>query len=127
MAGALEVLLGPQAKGLSASTVSRLKQVCSQDYEAWREKSLADNRWLYLWADGIYSGLRSGDTKLCCMVVIGVNEQGEKYFLAIEDGTRESVQSWREVLLKLRARGMNDPQLAIGDGALEFWRALDGN
>jgi putative transposase len=64
MAGDLEVLLGPQAKGLSASTVSRLKQVWTQEYEAWREKSLADNRWGYLWADGIYSGLRSEDTKL---------------------------------------------------------------
>jgi putative transposase len=120
MAGALEVLLGPQAKGLSAKTVSRLKRVWTQEYEAWLEKSLADNRWVYLWADGIYSGPRSEGTKLCCLVVIGANEQGEKHFLAIEDGTRDSVHSWREVLLKLRERGMRDPQLAIGDGALGF-------
>ena len=63
--------------------------------------------------------------KLCALVIIGVNERGEKHFLAIEDGIRESTQSWREVLLKLKSRGMNVPQLAIGDGAMGFWSALD--
>ena len=79
---------------------------------------------MYIWADGIYSGLRSEKDKLCALVIIGVNERGQKQFLAIEDGIRESTQSWREVLLKLKSRGMNVPQLAIGDGALGFWADL---
>jgi transposase-like protein len=78
-----------------------------------------------VWADGVYSGLRAEQTKLCALVVIGVNERGEKHFLAIEDGMRESTQSWREVLLKLKSRGMNGPELAIGDGAMGFWAALE--
>ena len=79
-----------------------------------------------MWADGVaYSGLRAEHIKLCALVIIGVNERGEKHFLAIEDGIRESTQSWREVLLKLKSRGMNVPQLAIGDGAMGFWSALD--
>ena len=80
---------------------------------------------MYVWADGVYSGLRAEQTKLCALVVIGVNERGEKGFLAIEDGVRESTQSWREVLLRLKSRGMNVPELAIGDGAMGFWAALE--
>ena len=80
---------------------------------------------MYVWADGVYSGLRAEQTKLCALVVISVNERGEKRFLAIEDGVRESTQSWREVLLKLKSRGMNIPELAIGDGAMGFWAALE--
>jgi transposase-like protein len=86
---------------------------------------LSKERWVYLWADGVYSGLRAEDTKLCALVIIGVNERGEKHFLAIEDGIRESRQSWREILLKLKFRGMNSPNLAVGDGAMGFWAALD--
>jgi len=78
-----------------------------------------------IWADGVYSGLRAEQAKLCALVIIGVNERGEKHFLAIEDGVRESTQSWRKVLLKLKSRGMNRPQLAIGDGAMGFWAALE--
>ena len=125
MSEALKVLVGSQAKGLSASTVSRLKQVWAQEYCKWREEDLGKERWVYLWADGVYSGLRAEDTKLCALVIIGVNERGEKHFLAIEDGIRESTQSWREVLLKLKSRGMNSPDLAVGDGAMGFWAALD--
>ena len=125
MEAALEVLVGPEAKGLSASTVSRLKRHWAQDYQQWREAPLDRDRWVYIWADGIYSGLRAEGAKLCALVIIGVNEHGEKRFLAIEDGVRESTQSWREVLLKLKARGMNAPQLAVGDGALGFWAALE--
>lgn len=80
---------------------------------------------MYVWVDGIYSGLRAEDTKLCALVVIGVNDRGQKQFLAIEDGVRESTQSWREVLLSLKMRGMNAPRLAIGDGAMGFWAALE--
>ena len=80
---------------------------------------------MYLWADGIYSGLRAEQAKLCALVIMGVNERGEKHFLAIEDGVRESTQSWREVLMKLKSRGMNTPELAVGDGAMGFWAALE--
>jgi len=125
MAEALKVLVGPQAQGFSASTVSRLKQVWADEYLSWREQSLDKDRWVYIWADGVYSGLRAEQTKLCALVVMGVNERGEKHFLAIEDGVRESTQSWREVLLKLKSRGMNPPKLAVGDGAMGFWAALD--
>ena len=125
MGEALKVLVGPEAQGLSASTVSRLKQVWAQEYRTWCDERLDKDIWVYVWADGVYSGLRSEQTKLCSLVVIGVNERGEKHFLAIEDGVRESTQSWREVLLKLKSRGMNVPELAIGDGAMGFWAALE--
>jgi len=81
MGAALKVLVGPEAEGLSASTVSRLKQAWAQEYKDWNCKSLAEDKWVYIWADGIYSGLRSEDAKLCALVIIGVNEQGEKHFL----------------------------------------------
>jgi len=122
---ALKVLIGPEAKGLSASTVSRLKPIWGQEYRNWCDGPLDKDRWVYVWADGVYSGLRGEQMKLCALVVIGVNERGEKHFLAIEDGMRESTQSWREVLLKLKSRGMNIPELAIGDGAMGFWAALE--
>lgn len=122
---ALTMLVGPEAQGLSASTVARLKYQWGQEYQAWRRQRLDRDQWVYLWVDGIYSGLRAEDTKLCALVVIGVNERGEKRFLAIEDGVRESTQSWREVLLDLKARGMNAPRLAVGDGAMGFWAALE--
>ncbi len=125
MGDALKVLVGPKAQGLSASTVSRLKQVWAEEYRIGCDQRLDADRWVYVWADGIYSGLRAEQTKLCALVVIGVNERGEKRFLAIEDGVRESTQSWREVLLKLKSRGMNIPKLAIGDGAMGFWAALE--
>ena len=83
------------------------------------------DRLLYIWVDGILSGVRAEDAKLCALTVIGVDELGNKQLLAIEDGHRESTQSWREVLLKLKARGLNTPELAIGDGALGFWAAVD--
>lgn len=125
MNAALKVLVGPDAKGLSAKTVSRLKAQWAQQYQDWCKRKLDQDRWVYIWADGVYSGLRGEDAKLCALVVIGVNERGEKHFLAIEDGIRESTQSWREVLLNLKERGLNTAELAIGDGALGFWAALD--
>ncbi len=125
MEAALKVLVGHEAQDLSASTISRLKQEWGQQYQQWRETPLDKDQWVYIWADGIYSGLRAEESKLCALVIIGVNERGQKHFLAIEDGIRESTQSWREVLLKLKSRGMNVPQLAIGDSALGFWAAMD--
>ena len=89
MDAALKVLLGVDAKGLSASTVSRLKQLWAEEYRNWRNGALDKDRWVYIWVDGIYSGLRGEQAKLCALVVIGVNELGDKHFLAIEDGMRE--------------------------------------
>jgi putative transposase len=125
MSEALEVLVGPEASGLSASTVARLKQQWAGEYDDWCKKPLNKQQWVYLWVDGIHSGVRAEDAKLCALTVIGVDEKGHKHLLGIEDGHRESTQSWREVLLKLKARGMNTPQLCTGDGALGFWAAAD--
>ena len=125
MGAALKVLVGDDAEGLSASTVSRLKNEWGKQYDEWSTTSLHKDQWVYIWVDGIYSGLRAEKEKRCALVIIGVNERGQKKFLAIEDGTRESTQSWREVLLQLKDRGMNSPQLAIGDGAMGFWSAIE--
>ncbi len=125
MQPALEALVGPEAKGLSASTVARLKQSWREEYEGWRQRRLDAEQWVYIWVDGIYSGLRADSQRLCALVVIGVNAQGEKQLLAIEDGVRESTQSWREVLLTLKARGLAAPKVATGDGALGFWAAVE--
>jgi len=125
MGDALAVLVGPEAKGLSANTISRLKREWASEYQDWSKRKLDNEKWVYIWADGVYSGLRGEDSKLCALVIVGVDEYGRKHYLAIEDGVRESKQSWREVLLKLKAQGMNAPKLAIGDGAMGFWSALD--
>lgn len=124
MSDALSVLVGPEAKGLSATTVARLKKTWAKEYATWSNRDLSKDRWAYIWTDGIYSSLRGEDDKLCVLVVLGVNEQGEKRFLAIEDGVRESTQSWREVLTGLKERGLKAPELAIGDGALGVWAAM---
>ena len=125
MGDALKALVGPEASGFSAKTVSRLKMRWAAEYADWRKRDLSRDEWVYVWADGVYSGLRGTDDRLCALVVIGVNARGEKHFLAIEDGVRESTQSWREVLLSLKARDLNAPKLAIGDGAMGFWGALE--
>jgi len=125
MQEALAALLGPEAAGLSASAVARLKGCWMEEYRLWRRAKLGRDRWVYLWVDGIYSGLRAEDARLCALVVIGVNERGQKKLLALEDGVRESKQSWREVLLELKGRGLTiPPRLAVGDGALGFWAAV---
>jgi putative transposase len=125
IAPALKVMLGPNATGLSANTISRLKRDWAKEYEGWKDADLGDDPIVYIWADGVYSGLRGEEDKLCALVIIGVTARGNKRFLAIEDGVRESTQSWREVLLSLKDRGMNAPKLAIGDGAMGFWAALE--
>lgn len=125
MQEALAALLGCEAAGLSASAISRLKGCWMEEYRQWCGSKLDHDRWVYLWVDGIYSGLRAEDERLCALVIIGVNERGQKKFLAIEDGVRESKQSWREVLLGLKDRGLTvPPSLAVGDGALGFWAAV---
>ena len=124
MSAALAALLGEQAKGLSAGTVSRLKQAWEQEYQAWCARELRGRRYVYVWVDGIYFNVRGEDARQCLLVVIGVDELGRKELLAVEDGYRESKQSWREVLLDLKARRFTPPSLATGDGALGFWAAL---
>jgi transposase-like protein len=126
MQGALSVLLGDDAKGLSPAVVSRLKAQWAEDYLAWNRRDLSKERMVYVWVDGIYSTLRGEDDRLCLLVIIGVNEQGEKRLLALSDGYRESKASWLSVIQDLQARGLHDaPKLATGDGALGFWAAIN--
>lgn len=122
---ALAALLGADAKGLSAKTVTRLKADWWTEYQAWEKRDLGTRRFLYIWADGVYFKPRMSEEKQCVLVIVGADEYGRKELLAMTDGFRESTQSWREVLLDLKRRGLNqDPKLAIGDGALGFWAAL---
>ena len=126
MQEALSVLLGDEAKGLSPAVVSRLKAQWSEEYLAWTRRDLTDESYVYIWADGIYSTLRGEDDRLCLLVIVGVNEQGEKRLLALSDGYRESKASWLTLIQDLASRGLKlPPKLAIGDGALGFWAALD--
>jgi putative transposase len=121
---ALAALLGDGAKGLSANTVSRLKQGWIDEHRAWSQRDLTERRYVYWWADGVYSNVRLDD-RLCLLVIIGVTEHGHKELIAVEDGHRESEASWLELLTGLRERGLTrGPKLAIGDGALGFWKAL---
>ena len=130
---ALQSLLGADAKGLSASTVTRLKSVWEEEYVEWSKRSLAGKRYVYMWADGIYSNVRFNDNegrtkdenRQCLLVLMGATADGTKELIAVVDGQRESELSWKEVLLSLKARGlMHAPELAVGDGALGFWKAL---
>ena len=121
---ALAALLGDQAKGLSANTVSRLKKQWEAEHAEWQKRGLSEQRYVYWWADGVYSNVRMDD-RLCLLVIIGVTEQGRKELVAVEDGRRESEASWKELLTGLRERGLTTaPKLAIGDGAMGFWAAL---
>ena len=122
---ALAVLLGLDAKGLLAKTVTRLKADWWSEYEAWEKRDLGNRRFLYIWADGVYFKPRMAEEKQCVLVIVGADEYGRKELLAMTDGFRESTQSWREVLLDLKRRGLKqDPKLAVADGALGFWAAL---
>ncbi len=122
---ALAALLGPEAPGLSASTIARLKEVWQGDLDRWQRRDLSTRRYVYFWADGVYFSPRLDQDKQCILVIIGADELGRKELLAIADGYRESTQSWREVLLDLKRRGLViGPELATGDGALGFWKAL---
>ncbi len=121
----LKHLLGEGAAGLSAGTISRLKQGWEQDYQQWNQRDLSGKRYVYIWADGIHSHVRLDD-RLCLLVVIGSDEHGNKELIALSDGYRESSASWEETLLDLNQRGLKQsPELAVGDGALGFWKALD--
>ena len=122
---ALTALLGRDAPGLSAATISRLKEVWKEQYESWSKRSLAGKNYVYIWVDGMHFGVRLEDASQCILVVIGATADGKKELLAMGDGYRESESSWKELLLDLKARGLIiDPKPAIGDGALGFWKAL---
>lgn len=122
---ALTSLLGPNAAGLSPSTISRLKQQWIEEHEAWSKRSLVKKRYVYWWADGVHFSIRGEDADSCILVIVGVTETGHKEFVAIEEGLKESELSWLEVLHGLKSHGLTiGPDLAIGDGALGFWKAL---
>ena len=125
---ALQALLGPDAPGLSATNIVRLKACWQQEWAAWSKRSLADKHYVYVWADGIHFNVRledSGNNRQCILVLMGATEEGKKELIAITDGYRESTQSWRELLLDVKKRGLSQsPKAATGDGALGFWAAL---
>ena len=120
--------MGPEARGRSPTTITRLKTVWEQEYATWAKRSLADRRYIYVWADGVYFNVRLEDTdnkRQCILVLMGATRDGKKELIAITDGYRESEQSWRELLLAVQDRGLTiDPQLATGDGRLGFWAAV---
>jgi transposase-like protein len=122
---ALQALLGPDAKGLSATTVTRLKGIWQDEYQAWSKRSLAGKRYVYVWADGVHFNIRLEEERQCILVLMGATPDGDKEVIAISEGYRESEQSWRALLLDCKERGLEiDPELAIADGALGFWKAL---
>jgi transposase-like protein len=122
---ALPSLLGEEASaGLSATTITRLLGAWQQDYEAFRKRSFEGKRFAYLFADGVHFRVRVEEDRLCTLVLIRVREDGSKELVAVEDGYRESSESWSSVLRDLQRRGIEAPLLAIGDGALGFWKAL---
>jgi putative transposase len=127
MSEALSVLLGEEAKGLSANVVSRLKAQWSDEWRQWGRRDLSTARYVYWWADGIHTGVKSeGADGQCLLVIIGVTPDGRKERVAIADGFRESKASWQGVLLDLKSRGLQSgPLLATGDGAMGFWAALE--
>jgi len=122
---AIQAIYGDDAGSLSASTVSRLKDAWHDEYEQWRTTRLSSNQYAYIWADGVYFNARIEGDRSCLLVIVGAKFNGEKELLAMATGYRESEDSWKELLLDLRDRGMTiDPKLAIADGALGFWKAL---
>lgn len=121
---ALPILLGEDAAGLSATNIARLTAVWEDEYRQFRNRSLADRDYVYVWADGVHFNVRLEDDRLCTLVLIGVRPDGTKELLAVEDGYRESTESWKELLRDLKRRGMQAPVAAVGDGALGFWAAV---
>lgn len=123
---ALEAIFGESAKGLSQTTITRLKEVWQKDYEDWAVRDLTGKEYVYVWADGVYCNARLEDEKLCLLVVIGVTTDGRKELVSVQQGVRESEASWSELLRDLKSRGLEAaPKLAICDGALGFQNAVD--
>jgi len=129
---ALLALLGKDAGGLSASTIGRLKEVWSEEHTRWSKRDLSAKRYVYFWVDGIHVQARLEDAAQCLLVIIGATPEGKKELVGLIDGVRESTQSWKELLLDLKRRGLSmGPKLAVADGALgsaeKNWRRLDGH
>ena len=124
MSEALAPLIGPNT--VSAAVVLKLKEEWEREREAWKQRDLSADEYVYLWADGVYFTIRlDSDDRQCILVLIGATRDGRKELLAVQDGYRESEQSWHELLTDLKARGLDiPPKLAVGDGALGFWAAL---
>ena len=123
---ALSVLLGKDAPNLSPAVISRLKESWADDYARWQKRDLSARRYVYIWADGVYLQARMEPTAECMLVMIGATPEGKKELIGFQVGVRESAQSWRELLIDLKARGLTiAPELAVADGALGFWKALD--
>lgn len=124
-AEALQALVGPQAAGLSATTITRLMTAWQGEHEAWSRRSLEPKQYVYLWADGIHFNIRLEEDRQCILVLMGATADGKKELIAVADGHRESEQSWYTLLLDCKQRGLTvDPKLATADGALGFWKAL---
>ena len=121
---ALAALLGDEAAGLSATNIARLTNEWEAEYRTFQKRSLADRDYVYVWVDGVHFNVRLEDDRLCTLVMIGVRPDGTKELIAVEDGYRESAESWKTVLRDLKRRGMRAPVVAIGDGALGFWAAV---
>jgi transposase-like protein len=122
---ALSALLGAEGAGFSPATITRLTSIWQEERESWRKRPLAGKEYIYVWADGVYFDVRLGEDKqLACLVLVGVLPDGTKEVIALEDGYRESTESWLSLLRDLKRRGMPAPKLATGDGALGFWAAL---
>ena len=123
---ALAALLGDDAPNLSPSVIGRVKEEWTIEYDRWQHRDLSAKRYVYIWADGVYLQARMEDSAACMLVVIGATPEGKKELIGFQVGVRESAQSWRELLVDLKARGLAAvPEIAVGDGALGFWKALD--
>ena len=126
--GALEAILGSQVTGLSATNIVRLKEGWEQEYREWEHRDLSGKEYVYIWVDGIYFNVRLSNDRPCILVVMGATAQGTKELLAVHDGERESELSWSEVIRNLKRQGLAQaPKLAVGDGALGFWRVTVDN
>jgi len=121
---ALEGLLGEDAAGLSPANIARLTGCWEKEYTAFRQRDLTGREYVYVWVDGVHFNIRLEDDRLCTLVMIGARPNGEKELLAVEDGYRESGESWKALLRDLKRRGLAAPALAVGDGALGFWAAV---
>jgi len=122
---ALQALLGIEAGGLSPSTITRLTESWQEEHRQWSTRSLAGKHYVYLWADGVHFNIRLEEDRQCILVLMGATAEGGKELIALADGHRESEESWKALLLEVKSRGLTiDPHLAIGDGALGFWKAL---
>jgi len=123
---ALSAIFGENAPGLSAANIARMKEIWEKEYRDWNARRFDEIRYVYIWADGIYFNIRLDEARPCLLVIMGATENGRKELIGIHDGIRESKESWKDFLQSLKARGLTiDPMLAIGDGALGFWSAVE--